>query len=138
MKRTVLLFLLVFSLFLTSCKKEESIKESSITISDMSKTEVQIKVVNQLGVEQEGYVVMMFDQEVQENKPLPPILKQLLTDKSGLVTFDLRNMILENEVKTYYFEVFTKISNGYIYESLFHTKFELEKGSCINTCIVVK
>ncbi len=129
-------FLLVL---LSSCEKEESTTSTIIHKEDVieTQTEVRITVLNTQEEPQSNYVVMMFDEEMDENEPLPPILKQVITDESGLASFDLEHMVSENETKTYYFEAFTEIPNGYVYESLFHTKLEVKKGSRVSTSIVV-
>ncbi len=138
MKNILLLMTLLLLLF-SSCEKEESTTSTIIHKEDVieTQTEVRITVLNTQEEPQSNYVVMMFEEEIDENEPLPPILKQVITDESGLASFDLGNMVSENETKIYYFEAFTEIPNGYVYESLFHTKLEVKKGSRVSTSIVV-
>ena len=137
MKKLFALFLIIG--ILTSCSSDESETETTTggTTTGGTTATVNLNVINSSGDAQIGYVVMMFNQEVQVNQTLPAILFQETSDSEGKVSFDLEDYVIQNGNGSYYFEAFLQTSNGFSLESITHPSFTVESGQVHTTSIIV-
>lgn len=134
----VTLFILIIIAGISCKKSSSSSSETSTSTSTTSNTWVKLTTLDGSGNTKSNYTIMMFDQPVSATAALPPILKQVSTDASGLGYFDLTAMITSSTKKTYYFEAFLSTPTGYTLESTTHYDVELAKGTMATSVILVK
>ena len=138
MKKMFMLFLLIGTLF--SCSSDDSESETTTTgetTTGGTTATINLTVINSSSEAQSGYIVMMFNEEVQENQPLPEILFQETSNSEGKVSFDLEEYVTQNGSGPYYFEAFLTVSNGFSLESITHPSFIVESGQVRTTSIIV-
>ena len=137
MKKMFMMFLLIGTLI--SCSSDDSESETTTggTTTGGTTATVNLTVINSSGDEQSGYIVMMFNEEVQENQPLPEILFQETSNSEGKVSFDLEDYVTQNGSGPYYFEAFLTVTNGFSLESITHPSFTVESGQVRTTSIIV-
>ncbi|WP_179353770.1 hypothetical protein [Winogradskyella vidalii] len=139
MKKMFMLFLLIGTLF--SCSSDDSESETTTTTGGTTTggttATVNLTVINSSNDAQSGYIVMIFNEEVQENQPLPEILFQETSNSEGKVSFDLEDYVMQNGSGPYYFEAFLTVSNGFSLESITHPSLTVESGQVRTTSILV-
>ena len=139
MKKMFMLFLVIGTLF--SCSSDDSESETTSTTGGTTTggttATVNLTVINSSSDAQSGYIVMIFNEEVQENQPLPEILFQETSNSEGKVSFDLEDYVMQNGSGPYYFEAFLTVSNGFSLESITHPSFTVESGQVRTTSIIV-
>jgi hypothetical protein len=138
MKKILLLIPMV--LFLFSCQKEETVTTTSTSTSSttttQSKTQINITVIDENSVPQQGYYVLMLDRELVLNESLniSYILEEEISDVNGDVVFDASKHI----PKTVYLYAFTKSSNTYSMAGVTNVTKELKEGVSTTTSIVIR
>ena len=132
--------LVLVTICIIACSKEENsgiTNTTSNTSTTTTLTAVKLTVITQAGVVKPNYIVMMFDQPFSPTQVMPPILKQVSTDATGLAYFDLKTMITSSTPKTYYFEAFVEIPTGYELKSIIRFSTKLQKGVVVTSSIFV-
>lgn len=132
--------LTLVALFLFSCTTEESSSETTTSGGSSSTTRTTVNMTARTtdGNTKSGYQILMFDQPVSTNAALPPIILEVTTDSNGLAVFDLDGLVTGTTTKTYYFEAFTRTSNGdLVFKSITHPQLEISRNEIRTTSILV-
>ncbi len=134
-------FFLSIMIALVSCSKDETKTEESFTSSTTTTSEIQTWVkLTAMTTDQEpqsNYVVMMFDEPVSPDEPLPEIIAQVTTNSDGLGYFNLKNIVTGSIPKTFYFEAFVPQGENYTWKSISHPDYEIKKGTKVTSSILV-
>lgn len=132
--------LALVTIFTISCSKDDSSSSTDTNTSGGTtiSTWVKFTVATPAGVVKPNYIIMMFDQPFSPTATLPPIIKQVTTDATGLANFDLNTIVTTSVTKKYYFEVFTQSGTSYTLKSTY-SRFDIDfvKGSHLTTTLLV-
>ena len=143
MKISTLPVWLCFICLCISCStEEETITESSSSSSSSettTQTQLFLNVLNENNVPKADYTVLMFEEPLVIDEPLPTIEMQAISNSEGVAQFDLDDYLGTSESKLLYFEAFIEQPNGdLVLKSITHPELTIVKNTKRTTSIIVK
>ena len=116
-------------------------KTTTLARGNVSETQTQLflNVLNENNVPKADYTVLMFEEPLVIDEPLPTIEMQAISNSEGVAQFDLDDYLGTSESKLLYFEAFIEQPNGdLVLKSITHPELTIVKNTKRTTSIIVK